>query len=102
MTYEQRMLIPLQATEEFAGTEFKTRSGLIIARGYLRVVIGERGPYLEFDDTQILKDNAYIPEDQKWRKRGQYSYVYYDEYRTIDACFVKLYKQRRVVDYADY
>lgn len=36
--------------------DFYTVSKIKIAVGYIRVVIGERGPYIEFDDSHLTKD----------------------------------------------
>lgn len=70
-----------------------------ISTGYTRVVIGERGPYVEFTDTQLLVENFHIPVAELWRPIS--SLVYYVEYRTnLDK--VKIYHQRRKVSYADY
>ena len=48
-------------------TPFNTYSGLRIANGFERVVIGDRGAYIEFTDEQIVQDNIFIPDDQQWR-----------------------------------
>ena len=71
----------------------------IIAHGYQRVVIGQRGPYVEFNKNQIIDDKLYIPKNQLYRLSDPK--VYYIEFRTID-CDVKVYYQMRSVAYADY
>lgn len=35
-------------------TIFKTRRGTVFARGYVRVVYGDHGPYVEFDPSHIV------------------------------------------------
>jgi hypothetical protein len=80
---------------------FNTKSGTVLAEGYTRVVIGERGPYLEFNDDQIAHSNLIIPRDQQWRFDPQYP-SYYREYRSNDNAWVKVYHQTKVVSYADY
>lgn len=80
--------------------EFKTPDGLTIANGYVRIVIGERGPYIEFTSDQIVHENIFVPNDQK--KRLNNGIYYYDEYRSKDKSFVKLYFQKKTVKYADY
>jgi len=65
-----------------------------LAKGYLRVVIGERGPYIEFDDRHILKYNIYFPQDQKHK--------YFHEYLSKCPHQVFIYYQRETVAYADY
>ena len=83
--------------------EFKTSSGLIIATGFVRLVIGERGPYIEFAKEHLIPANLYMPDNQKWRiNSARKGYAYYLEYRTRDASYVKIYYQRKLVNYADY
>ena len=79
---------------------FCTSTGLQVAKGYSRVVVGERGPYVEFENNHIFRSNIKIPDSQKWRLTHQHAY--YDEYRTVDEAYVKLYFQKRCVNYADY
>lgn len=81
-------------------TVFTTETGLVVAKGYARVVIGSRGPYVEFDDDHVVKKNCDIPDDQLWRLK--HKYAYYVEYRTLDKACVKIYYQKRRVGYADY
>jgi hypothetical protein len=78
--------------------QFYTKTGLLIATGYDRLVIGKRGPYVEFSD--VVLDNIHIPNEQKYRLDSLV--VYYDEYRTNDECNVKVYFQKKTVKYADY
>jgi len=77
---------------------FTTFSGLEIANGYNRIVIGQRGPYIEFNN--IIIENTYIPNNEKWRIYSPISY--YIEYRTKDDCNIKIYHQKKLVKYADY
>ena len=74
--------------------------GLQIATGYQRIVIGDRGPYIEFEDKDILLKNTYMPESELWRTHN--SSAFYIELRTIDSSNIKIYGQLRKVDYADY
>ena len=77
-----------------------TKCGTTIATGYTRVVTGERGSYVEFSPEQIIWSSLMIPEDEKGRIGS--SWYYYLEYRTIDFCNVKVYHQKKLVNYADY
>ena len=70
-----------------------------IARSYQRVVIGQRGPYVEFCKNEILEKELYIPKSQLYRLSDPK--VYYIEFRTIDND-IKVYYQMRSVAYADY
>lgn len=83
--------------------EFKTNSGLIIAIGYRRLVVGQRGAYVEFADEHIEHKHLYVPEDQKYRFYGDWpDKVFYFEYRTDDESNVMVYHQNQYVGYADY
>jgi len=79
--------------------EFYTKSGFLVAKGYKRIVIGNRGPYIEFTPEQIILENIFIPEEQK--KRVSEDIWYYIEYRT-KRDNVKIYLQKKTVAYADY
>lgn len=70
-----------------------------IADCYQRVVIGQRGPYVEFTKNQIIDSLLYIPRNQLYRLSDPK--VYYIEFRTIEQN-VKVYYQMRSVAYADY
>lgn len=78
---------------------FKTKDGLPIASGFSRLVIGDRGAYVEFELEDLITENLYMPDSQKWRIGHQYAY--YLEYRS-KRNYVKVYYQRRTVNYADY
>jgi hypothetical protein len=85
------------------GVNFYTKSGLLVAHNYVRIVHGDRGSYLEFEPEHICHDHISIPKDQEWRLEDKWkNEVFYDEYRTVDASNVKLYFQRKYVGYADY
>lgn len=81
-------------------TEFKSASGLLLAKGYRRVVHGGRGAYVEFNEENIVKYNFYIPIEESWRKYT--SIAFYIEHRSKDESYVKLYQQLMEVSYADY
>ena len=95
--FEKRLLINV---EHGADLKFYSQGGLYLAFGYLRVVIGKRGPYVEFSPNQIIWKNFGIPSDGRYRLNDPV--VYYEEYRSKDDSSVKLYLQRRTVSYADY
>lgn len=80
-------------------TEFYSRSGTLLSKGYSKIVVGERGPYIEFKLINIRFRDIGIPYNEYsrlWRD------VYYVEYRSKDKSNVKIYKQKKVVGYADY
>lgn len=98
--YKDRLRIPVEGNEH---TRFETSTGLHVATGYTRIVIGGRGPYIEFLPNQLIWENLHIPDEQKHRKEHPWKdRVYYAEWRTKDASRVKVYEQIRSVDYADY
>ena len=80
--------------------KFYTKSGLLVAEGYTNVVIGQRGPYIGFDKENIIKSGIHIPEEELFRIKD--NSVYYIEFRTNNVDNVKIYLQKREVDYAAY
>lgn len=87
--YEKRLNIPIQGTSNI---EFFTKSNIKVANGYNRIVIGERGPYIEFKKEHINRE-CLIPSPTQ--------HFYYKEYR-INPDNVKVYFQHHYVNYADY
>jgi len=96
-SFIKRLRIPLNGKDKL---NLYSKSGTLLSVGFTRVVIGKRGPYIEFDDSQILKSAFEIPEAEKYRLTNGVSY--YIEYRSKDESYVKLYFQKRKVAYADY
>lgn len=86
--YPERLGIPLTGDET---TSFTSRTGVLLATGYNRIVIG-RGPYVEFSLRHLLLD--------KFTKTDALHH-YYTEWRSKQDN-IKLYDQHAVVDYADY
>lgn len=80
--------------------ELFSESGTKLSKGYKRVVIGGRGPYVEFTEDQLLFKSFHIPKDQLYRLTDKR--VYYIELRSSDESNVKLYFQLQTVAYADY
>ncbi len=77
---------------------FYTKSGTLIASEHERVVVGERGPYVEFSPEQVnMSELRFIPYNEKGNR-----HVYFYEYRSNDPANVMVYHQRRTVKYADY
>ena len=95
-TYAERVVCPLVGEKDYP---LYTKSGEQVATGYTRVVIGGRGPYVEFTDKELLKENLYVPNGSMYRLTS--GTVYYDEYRT-NKDFVMVYRQKKTVAYADY
>lgn len=79
---------------------FLSKSGLRLATGYTRVVIGGRGPYVEFLPKQIEFNSFTVPETEQYRFDD--ARAFYIEWRSKCESYVKLYVQKRTVAYADY
>ena len=93
----QKLTISLEGSEISLFTKYPSYSA--IAEQYQRVVIGQRGPYVEFTKNQIFDTSLYIPKNQLYRLSDPK--VYYIEFRTVEND-VKVYYQMRSVAYADY
>jgi hypothetical protein len=65
-----------------------TSIGLEIAIGYKRIVFNGKTPYIEVAESNLIKENICIPENQKWRITNTASS--YIEYRSKDYCNVKI------------
>ena len=100
-TGEYGVRLPFEGME---GIKLFSPGATLIAIGYERIVIGGRGPYIEFSDRHMVKENIFVPAKQEWRRTGRYQ-IYYHEYRSTDENMddqVKIYYQVKPVDYADY
>ena len=97
LSIAERFKIPLDGSPDI---KFYTKQGLLLAHGFTRVVLGGRGPYIEFESCQVIHDNIHIPKHALHKLENSLSY--YHEYRSNDKCFVKLYDQKMEVSYADY
>lgn len=97
MNYIERLKISIEGNQQ---TKFETFDNFFVATGYERIVIGGRGPYVEFNSTQINLDSFIISDEEYWRINSDLAY--YVEYRTSSISNVKVYFQKKLVDYADY
>ena len=86
--------------------EFKiyTLSNTLISNGYNRIVIGDYGAFIEFDKSQIIKENIKVKEGQEYRINDpKYSEnVKYIWLTCKDDSDIKIYYQKKTVTYADY
>lgn len=85
-------------------TKLETRSGTVIASGYNRIVIGDYGAFVEFSRAQanarhlkIKEGQSYRIEDPRYAEHVKYLWLTAD-----DSSDVKVYDQKRSVEYADY
>jgi hypothetical protein len=80
-----------------------TTSGLLIAKGFERIVHGGRGDYVEISGEDMVFRNIEVPIEAEWRLDREYvNKIYYVEYRSTCPKRVKIYHQVKPVDYADY
>lgn len=93
--YAERLRIPVECPIDGVNTLY-TKEGTCVANNYIRVVIGKRGPYVEFD--HIFDASCYMPVGAEWRADD--NRAYYIEYRAYSN--TKIYYQKKPVDYADY
>ena len=76
--------------------------GPLLARGYTRLVVGGRGPYVEINTDQLLHEQIEPQPGEEYRLEGEWrEKVFYGWHRT-KAGHRKLYEQFRYVGYADY
>ena len=76
----------------------------VIANGYTRIVIGDYGAFVEISPSQILMSRLHVKEGQTYRiEDPRYAeHVKYLWYTANDRSDVKVYIQKRTVEYADY
>ena len=81
-----------------------TLSNTLISNGYNRIVIGDYGAFVEFDKSQIIRENIKIKSGQEYRINDpKYSEnVKYIWLTAKDDSDIKIYYQKRTVTYADY
>lgn len=82
----------------------ETKNGTVITNGYNRIVIGDYGAFVEFSRVQALmrrlkikEGQAYRVEDPRYAEHVKYLWLTAD-----DGSDVKVYEQKRPVEYADY
>jgi hypothetical protein len=96
--YTNRLKIPLVRVEP---VELYTKdTHKLLATDYTRIVLGGRGPYIEFTPHMIVWGNAVLPVHERWRTEN--TNAFYIEFRSNCTAFVKIYAQKKTVDYADY
>ena len=79
-------------------------NGSLICNGYDRIVIGDYGAFIEFDDSMIIPNQFIIAPGQEYRVYDErYSRNVKYIWLTInDGSNIKIYLQKRGVSYADY
>ena len=81
-----------------------SHDGVLLARKWNRVVIGDYGAFVEIEDTDICKNNIICKPGEEYRiDDPKYSEnVKYQWFIPKTGCDAKLYFQQRGVTYADY
>lgn len=79
-----------------------TCKSTLICKGYDRIVIGDYGAYIEFNDEQANKDVYIIAPGQEYRLDPRYNHIKYIWLTACDNSNVKIYYQKAPVNYADY
>ena len=87
-----------------AKDELYSLGGTLITKGYQRIVIGDYGAFIEFNQNQAASENFKIQKGQEYRMYDtKYSpNVKYIWLTTKDESDVKIYQQLKTVSYADY
>jgi len=103
----EKYLVNLPGCLDINGNkDFKiyTLSNTLIANGYNRIVIGDYGAFIEFDNSQIIRDKIIVKHGEEYRFNDS-SYMKNIKYywlTAIDNSNIKIYYQKRIVSYADY
>ena len=81
-----------------------TKTGAVVCNGYSRIVVGDYGAFIEFDEEQANLDEYIIAPGQEYRVNNpRYSKNVKYIWMTIpDGSNIKIYKQKKKVAYADY
>lgn len=78
-----------------------TSKGTLICNSARRIVIGDYGAFIEFDESD--KANTFcIAKGQEYRLEEKYKNVKYHWLTIDDGSDIKIYFQRNTVHYADY
>lgn len=81
-----------------------SEDGTLLCNKYNRIVIGDYGAFVEILPEDMVCENLKIKEGQEYRVNDErYSNnVKYTWYTAKDDSDVKVYHQKKTVDYADY
>lgn len=80
-----------------------TYKNTILSHKYDRIVIGDYGAYFEIAREDILTENLIVPKKQEYRLEPKYKdTVKYFWFTANDDSDIKIYYQKRTVNYADY
>lgn len=96
--------LPEGLSIEGSDTVLCTKTGTVVCNGYTRIVVGDYGAFIEFDEEQANLDEYIIAPGQEYRVNNpRYSKNVKYIWMTIpDGSNIKIYKQKKKVSYADY
>lgn len=96
--------LPEGLSIERSDTVLCTKTGTVVCNGYTRIVVGDYGAFIEFDEEQANLDEYIIAPGQEYRVNNpRYSKNVKYIWMTIpDGSNIKIYKQKKKVSYADY
>lgn len=96
--------LPEGLSMERSDTVLCTKTGTVVCNGYTRIVVGDYGAFIEFDEEQANFDEYIIAPGQEYRVNNpRYSKNVKYIWMTIpDGSNIKIYKQKKQVSYADY
>lgn len=98
MSWKDRLILPLIGNSDIR--LFSRNSNIHLTTGYSRIVIGKRGPYVEFSKENIIWDHFRVLPKDLYRLDDPW--IFYIEWRSKDSSNTKLYEQKKIVAYADY
>lgn len=96
--------LPEGLSIEQSDTVLCTKTGTVVCNGYTRIVVGDYGAFIEFDEERANLDKYIIAPGQEYRVYNpRYSKNVKYIWMTIpDGSNIKIYKQKKKVAYADY
>lgn len=98
-----RETLPLWVNISGDTVPLMTLSGTVISNGYERVVIGDYGAFIEISPQNMITHILQVAQGQEYRLTGRYkNTVKYLWLTAKDNSKIKVYRQLKSVDYADY
>jgi hypothetical protein len=91
--YRNQLTIP----ENGSSLSVYNKSGTLLATGYLRVIAGDYGAYIECSPEQIQQSALKPKWDNNPNKKVKYIWL-----ESQDSSRTKVYQQKQCVPYADY
>ena len=90
----------LKISDEDKDKTLYTKSGKLLSGGFMCIVVGDYGAFIEISPEQIMTSS--LQQIELWRTEPKYSHVKYLAYTHKDDNSVYIYKQKSKVAYADY